>query len=77
MSDEYTFNDDENLLLEAVFTYNRHPTREKQLELARRVGVHEKNVFRWFRYNRKRYHQGSGMNSSSLCKFILNIFAQD
>ena len=72
MSDNYRLSDDEKLMLQAVFSYSPLPTRAKKQQLATTLGVNENKVANWFKYERRKYKHGKGLNTSSLCKFIVN-----
>ena len=72
MSDQYQFNDEETLLLEAVFAYNTHPTREKKRQLAKTLVVQEKKIVNWFLHKRYRMscNRKMPLTRCSKCKCI-------
>ena len=47
------FTEDERLLLEVVFKYNRYPNRATLQDLAKRLAVNENMVCNWFRAKRQ------------------------
>ena len=57
LSNEYHFTDDEKLLLETVFTYNRYPNRAVLQDLANKLAVSENKVRKWFSTKRFRLKQ--------------------
>ena len=70
----YRLNDDEKLLLEAVFTYNKYPNSATLQDLAKKLAVNERKVRNWFVAKRIKLKHKANQNGQIPRKYIILYF---